>query len=28
LPVGDGPPAVILFCRIAGQGRAILAQRV
>jgi len=28
LPVGDGPPAVILFCRIAGQGRAVLAQRV
>ncbi|NDH94040.1 MAG: hypothetical protein EBZ13_05795, partial [Planctomycetia bacterium] len=27
LPVGDGPPAVIIFCRIAGQGRAILTQR-
>lgn len=27
LPVGDGPPAVIIFCRVAGHGRAILAQR-
>ena len=27
LPVGDGPPAVIIFCRVAGRGRAILAQR-
>lgn len=27
LPVGDGPPAVIIFCRVAGRGCAILAQR-
>lgn len=27
LPVGDGPPAVIIFCRVAGRGRAILARR-
>jgi len=27
LPLGDGSPAVIIFCRVAGHGRAILAQR-
>lgn len=27
LPVGDGPPASLIFCRIAGQSRVVLAHR-
>ena len=27
LPVGDGPPASLIFCRIAGQSRVVLADR-
>jgi hypothetical protein len=28
LPVGDGPPVSLIFCRIAGQSRVVLADRV
>ena len=28
LPVGDGQPATVIFCLIAGQSQAVVARRV